>query len=58
MTEHPEASITHHFSDLTDPRIDRTKRHKLLDIIVIAICGIICGADDWVSLPDTFFLKG
>jgi len=50
MTEHPEASIAHHFSDLTDPRIDRTKRHKLLDIIVIAICGIICGADDWVSI--------
>jgi predicted transposase YbfD/YdcC len=50
MGERPEASIAHYFSDLTDPRIDRTKRHKLLDIVVIAICGIICGADDWVEI--------
>ena len=33
---------------LEDPRIERSKRHKLLDIITIAICAIICGADSWV----------
>ena len=33
-----------------DPRIDRTKRHKLLDIVAIAICGTICGADSWVDI--------
>lgn len=33
------------FSDLPDPRIDRCKRHKLIDIIVIALCAVICGAD-------------
>src|SRR5262249_48069246 len=27
-----------------------TKRHKLLDILVIALCGFICGVDDWVEL--------
>jgi len=47
------ASIERHFADLDDPRIDRTKRHKLLDIVVIAICAIICGADDWVAV-ETF----
>jgi hypothetical protein len=52
MAEHSVASIEHHFGDLKDPRIDRTKRHKLLDIIVIAICGVICGADDWVSIEE------
>ena len=30
------------------PRIERSKRHGLLDIITIAICGVICGADSWV----------
>jgi predicted transposase YbfD/YdcC len=40
-------SIEHHFADLKDPRIDRTKLHKLIDILVIAICAVICGADGW-----------
>jgi len=43
-------SILDHFSSLTDPRVDRTKRHKLLDIMAIAICGSICGADTWVDI--------
>jgi predicted transposase YbfD/YdcC len=50
MAENPIASIEHHFADLDDPRIDRSKLHKLLDIVVIAICAIICGADDWVAV--------
>lgn len=53
MEGQPIASIEHHFSDLEDPRIDRTKRHKLLDIVVIAICAVICGADGWVAV-ETF----
>lgn len=44
--------ITEHFSGLKDPRIDRTKRHKLLDIIVIAICAVICGADEWTEIEE------
>ena len=43
-------SITAHFGPIEDPRIERTKRHKLIDIIVIAICGVICGAEDWVAI--------
>ena len=42
--------IVDHFEGLEDPRIDRTKRHKLIDIIVIAICAVICGADGWVDI--------
>ena len=37
-----------YFEALEDPRIDRCKRHRLLDIITIAICAVICGADSWV----------
>ena len=36
------------FGELEDPRIERCKRHQLLDIITIAICAVICGADSWV----------
>ena len=30
---------------IPDPRIERTKRHLLVDILVIAICASICGAE-------------
>ncbi len=42
------ASIMDHFRDLEDPRIERSKRHQLLDIITIAVSAVICGADSWV----------
>jgi predicted transposase YbfD/YdcC len=45
-----EASLLTHFAVLPDPRIDRTKRHELLDIITIAICAVLCGADSWVDV--------
>jgi hypothetical protein len=41
------ASIADHFGSLPDPRVERTKLHKLIDILVIAICGVICHADSW-----------
>jgi predicted transposase YbfD/YdcC len=41
------STLEQHFSDLTDPRVDRTKLHQLLDILVIAICAVIAGADNW-----------
>lgn len=52
MKVHPTASIAAHFSSITDPRIDRRKRHKLGDIFFITLCGVICGADDWVSIEE------
>lgn len=38
------------FRDLPDPRSDRNQRHKLFDIFAIAICAILCGANDWVKV--------
>jgi predicted transposase YbfD/YdcC len=46
------ASLQAHFGRLRDPRIARTRRHALLDIIVLAICAVVAGADDWVSVRD------
>ena len=50
MAESHHVSILDHFADLDDPRVERTRRHKLVDIIAIAICAIICGADSWVHV--------
>ena len=50
MVEAVGAPIVEYFAALKDPRIDRSKRHNLLDIGTIAICGTICGADNWVDI--------
>jgi predicted transposase YbfD/YdcC len=44
------SSLIEHFENLNDPRIDRSKRHKLIDIIVIVIVGVICGAESWSAI--------
>ncbi|TFG67015.1 MAG: ISAs1 family transposase [Anaerolineales bacterium] len=38
------------FAELTDPRSDHTKRHKFIDIMIISILVIICGADGWTDV--------
>ena len=45
-SEKAQTSIAERFSELDDPR-RFNRRHKLLDILVIAICGAIAGADGW-----------
>ena len=49
MRETPVTTVVDHFSVLEDPRSDN-RRHLLLDIIVIAICAAICGADAWTDV--------
>jgi predicted transposase YbfD/YdcC len=36
-------SLVEHFKDLPDPRVNRTKAHQLIDILVVAICSLLCG---------------
>ena len=43
-------SVKEHFSSVSDPRILRKTRHKLIDVIVITLCAVIAGADDWVEI--------
>lgn len=45
-----ETNLHKHFGTLDDPRIDRTKKHPLINIIIIAVCGVICGAENWVAI--------
>ncbi len=46
-------SIGVHFATLPDPRVERTKDHLLGDLVTIALCAVLCGADDWVAV-ETF----
>ncbi len=47
MTKETVASIGEHFAGLDDPRDERRIDHKLLDVLVIAICAVISGAEGW-----------
>ena len=46
------ATLMVHLADMPEPRLARTRRHELSDILAIAICAIICGADGWVDVED------
>ena len=52
MPEPPAGHLIEHFSAIPDPRIDRQKAHSLIDILVVGICGAICGADSWVGIAE------
>ena len=45
-------SLLEHLERVPDPRIKRTQRHELMDILVIALCAVIGGADDWVGVVE------
>lgn len=47
MDKQTPKTLVEHFSSVSDPRIDRTKRHQLIDILAIAICATLCGAEGW-----------
>ncbi len=38
------------FENLTDPRVERTRRHKLFDLVVVALCGTIAGGDSCADI--------
>jgi predicted transposase YbfD/YdcC len=52
----PDLSIPHYFRKLKDPRRRHRRLHRLQDIIVIALCAIIAGAQDWQEI-ETFGRK-
>src|ERR1051325_6791756 len=53
MEQPPQTSIDVYFGSLPDPRVERTRAHRLSDLLTIALCAILCGANDWVAV-ETF----
>jgi predicted transposase YbfD/YdcC len=47
-----QRSLVEHFSDIKDPRVERTKKHQLTDILVIAILAVIAGAQGWEDIEN------
>ena len=45
-------SILEHFAPLSDPRIARGKAHQLLDIVGLAICAVVSGAEGWETIEE------
>src|SRR5512139_2467256 len=43
-------TIQQHFGRIPEPRIERTRLYPLMEILVIAICAVICGADNWEDI--------
>ncbi len=43
-------AIATYFNEIKDPPFDRKKRHNLLDIILLSVCGVMCGADGWEEI--------
>src|ERR1700750_3250427 len=52
MQTHPKLSLIAHLQDLLDPRINRCKDHELIDILVIAICTLLCGGESFNDMED------
>jgi predicted transposase YbfD/YdcC len=52
MTDKAHLSLMDYFAQVPDPRLQRTQRHELLDILVIALCAVIGGADHWTEVVE------
>jgi predicted transposase YbfD/YdcC len=50
--EQNQRRLMDYFSTIEDPRVERTRKHELSDILSIAICAIICGADGWTQVEE------
>ncbi|MBM3859124.1 MAG: ISAs1 family transposase [Verrucomicrobia bacterium] len=52
QNQHPQLSLIKHFQSITDPRVERTKEHALIDILIIAVCTLICGGETFNDMED------
>lgn len=52
MNDRAPRGLLRAFSEIQDPRMNRTKKHSLTDILAIAMCAVICGADGWVQVEE------
>ncbi len=51
-------SVQEAFSSIEDPRVERDKRHMLIDIIILFICAVINGAEGWEAIEQFGKNKG
>src|SRR3954453_15623514 len=52
MASSGSAAFQDHFDSLTDPRVERTRKHPLVNILFIAVCGVLSGANSFASIQE------
>jgi len=52
MQTHPKLSLIEYFKNLADPRVERTKGHDLIDVLVIAVCTLLCAGESFNDMED------
>ncbi|HEY4385534.1 MAG TPA: ISAs1 family transposase [Ktedonobacteraceae bacterium] len=52
MEENDRRDLESLFALVEDPRLERSRLHRLQDIIILAICGVLCGAEGWVEIEE------
>ena len=52
MASGGSASFQQHFQDLQDPRVERTRRHPLINIVFMAVCGVLSGANSFAGIHE------
>lgn len=52
MNEQPFASLEECFGDMPDPRVEGRCDHMLVEVLLIAICAILCGAESWSEVEE------
>src|ERR1700728_1127102 len=52
MKIYPKLSLGEHLKEIADPRVDRTKDHDLIDVLVIAVCTLLCAGETFNDMED------
>jgi predicted transposase YbfD/YdcC len=52
MQQHPKKSLVEYFATLTDPRVNRTKEHPLVNVLVIGVCTLLCSGETFNDMED------
>ncbi|MFM2067637.1 MAG: hypothetical protein RLZZ584_2546 [Pseudomonadota bacterium] len=50
MLPDPRPALLHSFDDLPDPRVSARCAYPLQELLLVALCAVTCGADDWVNV--------
>ena len=52
MRQHPKKSLVEHFATISDPRVNRTKEHPLVNVLTIGVCTLLCGGETFNDMED------
>jgi predicted transposase YbfD/YdcC len=50
--KHPKIALIQHFSVIPDPRVERTREHRLVDVLIMAVCTLLCGGESFYDMEE------